>query len=56
METYRRWKIRKSPEVAAYYHVSKRTRFVIAAVYLGLAIALAVGMNATHIQRDFGDV
>jgi Zn-dependent protease len=56
METYRRWKLRKTPEAAQYYRVSKRTRFAVAAVYLGLAIALAVGMNATHIQRDFGDV
>ena len=29
---------------------------VIAAVYLGLAGLLAVGMDATFIDRDFGDV
>lgn len=56
METYRRWKARKSPAGQKYYKVSRRTRFIIAAVYLGLALALAVGMDATHVQRDFGDV
>jgi hypothetical protein len=56
METYRRWKQRKSPEARAYYKVATRTRFIIAAVYLGLALALAVGMDMTHVQRDFGDV
>jgi Zn-dependent protease len=56
METYRRWKARKTPAGQAYYKVSRRTRLIIAAVYLGLALALAVGMDATHLQRDFGDV
>jgi Zn-dependent protease len=58
METYRRWKSRKSGEEgnAEYYRVSKRARLAVGAVYVGLIIALALGMDLTHIVRDFGDV
>jgi Zn-dependent protease len=55
-ETWRRWKARKSPESRAFHQVRPATRFAVAAVYLGLAAALAVGMDATFIERDFGDV
>jgi Zn-dependent protease len=56
METWRRWKERNSPEAREYYKVSPRTRFLVAAVYLSLIVLLAVGMSATHIERNFGDV
>jgi Zn-dependent protease len=56
METYRRWKVRKTPAAQAYHRVSGRQRAAIAAVYLGLAIALAIGMDATHVVRTFSDV
>ena len=56
VETYRRWKARKQPEAQAYHRVSRRTRFGVAAVYLGLAALLTLGMDATFIERDFGDV
>ena len=56
LETWRRWKQRKSPESQRYYKVKPGTRFLIAGVYIGLAIALAVGMGLTHLERDFGDV
>ena len=56
METYRRWKARKEPEAQAYHRVSRRTRLAVAGVYLGLAALLALGMDATFIERDFGDV
>ncbi len=56
METLRRWRQRKTPEAQAYHRVSGRQRAAIAAVYLGLAIALAVGMDATHVVRTFSDV
>jgi hypothetical protein len=36
--------------------VRPATRALIAGVYLGLAAALAVGMDATFVERDFGDV
>jgi Zn-dependent protease len=56
METWRRWKERKSPEAQEYYKVSPRDRLLVAAVYLALVALLGVGMAETHIERDFGDV
>jgi Zn-dependent protease len=56
LETWRRWKQRKSPEAREFHRVRPGTRAVIAGVYLGLAAALAVGMDATFLDRDFGDV
>jgi Zn-dependent protease len=57
-DVYHRWKAYRSgdPAVRGYYAVSGRTRLLVVAVYLGLVVALAVGMDLTHIQRDFGDV
>ena len=40
-----------SPEMAAYHRVRPATRAGVALVYIGLAIALAVGMGATHLHR-----
>ena len=51
METYRRWKQRKSPASRAYYRVKPATRAAVALVYLGLAAALGVGMHFTHLHR-----
>jgi Zn-dependent protease len=56
METYRRYKARKEPESREYLKVAPRTRWLVAGVYLGLAVLLALGMDLTHIARDFGDV
>jgi Zn-dependent protease len=56
METWRRWRERKSPEARAYYAVSPRNRLLVAATYIGLAALLTLGMAETHIERDFGDV
>jgi Zn-dependent protease len=56
METYRRWKGRKSPAAQAYHRVTGAQRAAIATVYIGLAIALAVGMDVTHLTRTFSDV
>jgi Zn-dependent protease len=55
LETWRRFKSRKDPAQRAYYRVPPRTRFLIAAVYVGLAVALVVAMDATHLARTFGD-
>ena len=52
METYRRFKHRGD---TSYYRVPRRTRLLVAAVYIGLAIALTGAMDATHITRVFGD-
>jgi Zn-dependent protease len=56
VETWRRWKQRKSPEAREFHRVKPATRVAVAAVYLGLAAALAVGMDATFVERDLGDV
>jgi hypothetical protein len=57
-ETYRRWKQRKHGEEgnADYYRVKPLYRLVVAAVYIGLIVALALGMDATHVERTFRDV
>jgi len=55
-ETYRRWKARKDPEAQTYHRVSRATRLKVAGVYIGLAVLLAVGMDATFLERDFSDV
>lgn len=56
METWRRWKARHSEESRRFHEVRPRTRVAVAAVYLGLAALLAVGMDATFLERDLGDV
>lgn len=56
LETWRRWKARKSPEARAFHAVAPRTRMAVAAVYLGLAALLALGMDATFLARDLSDV
>jgi Zn-dependent protease len=56
LETWRRWQRRNDPEAREYHRVRPATRAAVAAVYLGLASALAVGMDATFLERDIGDV
>jgi Zn-dependent protease len=55
METWRRWKMRKDAEQQAFYKVKPIHRFAVAAVYIGLAAGLAVGMDVTHLERTFDD-
>jgi Zn-dependent protease len=56
MESWRRWKARNTPEGRAYHAVPARTRALVAAIYLGLAALLAVGVSETFFERDLGDV
>ena len=56
METWRRWKQRKSPEAREYHRVPAKTRVAIAAVYLGLVVALGIGIDVSHLSRTFSDV
>jgi Zn-dependent protease len=56
MELWRRWRSRHSEEGRRYYAVKPSVRWGIALVYVALAVALAVGMDATHLERDFDDV
>jgi Zn-dependent protease len=56
MESWHRWKARRTPEGRAYHRVPARTRALVAAIYLLLIVALAVGVSATHLPRGLGDV
>ena len=56
LETWRRWKARKDPEQQRFHTLRPRTRAAIAVTYVGLAVLLAVGMEATFLERDFDDV
>ena len=55
-ETWRRWKARKSRslEQAAYFRVAPRIRLLIGAVYIGLIVALVLGMEQAHILSSGG--
>jgi Zn-dependent protease len=52
----RRWRQRndRTLESAAYYRVAPRHRLLVAAVYVGLIVALVVGMDVTHIAQSGG--
>jgi Zn-dependent protease len=56
METWRRWKQRKTPEAQEYNRIPRKTRIAVAAVYLGLVVVLGIGIDLTHLQRTFSDV
>jgi Zn-dependent protease len=55
-ETYRRIKQRRthSPQQEAYYRVSPRNRLLVGATYIGLVVALAIGLNLSHLPRTLG--
>jgi Zn-dependent protease len=53
LELWRRWRSRGLPEFAGYYRVMAWQRLTVAVVYLGLAVLLVLGMDATHVPRDF---
>jgi Zn-dependent protease len=56
LETYRRWKLRKtgSAQQAAYYRVSPRNRLLVGAVYVGLIVALVLGMLGSEVLHYAG--
>ena len=56
IETWRRFKNRRSPEGRAYHAVPARTRALVAAVYIGLAVALTIGVSETFLERSLSDV
>jgi Zn-dependent protease len=56
METWRRWKQRKSPEAREYNRIPMSTRVAVAVVYLGLVVVLGIGIDLTHLSRTFSDV
>jgi Zn-dependent protease len=55
IETWRRFKTRNDPAQQRYYKVSPRTRLGVAVVYIGLAVALVLAMDATHLARTFAN-
>jgi Zn-dependent protease len=55
LETWHRWKARKTPEAQAFHTLPMRTRFAVAGVYVGLAVSLAAGMQASFVERDLDD-
>ena len=52
-ELYRRWELRRRPNAAqtAYYKVSPRNRMIVGGIYIGLIVALAIGMHFTYLHR-----
>lgn len=58
LDTYRRFKAYRAggEDSRRYYAVSPRNRALVLAVYLGLVAVLVLGMDATHLVRDFSDV
>ncbi len=55
LETWRRFRARNSPEGKRYRDVRARTRFAVAAVYLGLAVLLSFGMQQTFVEQEIGE-
>jgi hypothetical protein len=56
MESWKRWKNRNTPEARAFHAIPTRTRALVAVVYLGLAVALAVGVAETHLVKTLSEV
>ena len=56
MEVWQRWRHRKAPGVREYYKTTVGQRVAVGVTYLGLAALLVLGMDATYIDKDFGDV
>lgn len=57
VETWRRWKERRAggERTLAYYRVAGSQRLAIGAIYIGLIAALALGMDATFLERSLDD-
>jgi Zn-dependent protease len=52
-ELWRRWQMRRHPEMQDYYRVEPHQRLIIGVLYFGLAVLLVLGMHETHVPRDF---
>jgi Zn-dependent protease len=52
-ELWRRWQMRRFPEMQEYYRVKPHQRLIIGVLYFGLAVLLVLGMHETHVPRDF---
>ncbi|MGZ5321601.1 MAG: site-2 protease family protein [Solirubrobacterales bacterium] len=56
IESWRRWRARKTPESRAFHDIPRRTRVAVAITYLALVAALAVGVAETYFERSLSDV
>jgi Zn-dependent protease len=54
IESWRRWKLRRTALGRAYHSVRPATRALVAITYLGLAALLAVGAAETYLARGIG--
>jgi Zn-dependent protease len=52
-ELWRRWQMRRHPQMQEYYRVEPHRRLIIGLLYFGLAAALVFGMHATHVPHNF---
>lgn len=52
-ELWRRWQMRRFPQMLEYYRVLPHQRLIMGLLYFGLAVALVLGMHATHVPHSF---
>ena len=52
-ELWRRWQMRRSPQMQQYYRVRPHQRLIMGVLYFGLAAVLVLGMHATHVPHSF---
>jgi Zn-dependent protease len=50
-ELWRRWRLRRLPQMQEYYRVAPLPRLLMGLAYFGLAAALVLGMHATHVPH-----
>ena len=55
-ELWHRFQRRNTPEARAYHAVPPRTRALVAAVYLVLVVALAIGVDQTFLEKSLSSV
>ncbi len=55
-ESWHRWKNRNTPEARAFHSIPTRTRVLVAAVYLGLVVGLAIAVDQTFLEKSLSDV
>ena len=52
-ELWRRWQVRRVPQMREYYRVRPHQRLIVGFLYFGLAAALVLGMHAAHVPHSF---
>jgi Zn-dependent protease len=54
LESWRRWKLRGTPQGRAYHAIRLRTRALVGATYVGLVALLTLGVAETYLSRGIG--